>query len=232
MVYVPPGPFVIGGKDGFPLQIARLEEGFFIGRYPVTNAEYRRFVEAGGYEEQEYWSDEGWQWKQKEEWTKPRYWDDPEWNQPDQPVVGVSWYEAKSYARWVGGRLPTEMEWEKAARGIDGREYPWGDKFDWKRCNTNESGIGKTTPVGKYSPQLYPELVEGGDSPYGLADMAGNVWEWCADWYDKEKTFKLLRGGSWYDYLWDARCSYRGRITPHYGIDDGGFRVAKSLSSS
>jgi formylglycine-generating enzyme required for sulfatase activity len=232
MVYVPPGPFIMGGEGGFPLQIARLEEGFFIGRYPVTNAEYRRFVEAGGYKEREYWSDEGWQWRQREGWTKPRYWDDTEWNQPDQPVVGVSWYEAEAYARWAGMRLPTEMEWEKAARGIDGRQYPWGDGFDPNRCNTDESGIKKTTPVGKYSPQLHPELVEGGDSPYGLADMAGNVWEWCADWYDEDKDTKVLRGGSWDYDQGNARCTYRYWGNPRSRFAYMGFRVSRGSSSS
>jgi formylglycine-generating enzyme required for sulfatase activity len=223
MVYVPPGPFVLGGIDGFSLQIARLEEGFFISRYPVTNAEYRRFVEAGGYEKREYWSDEGWQWKQEESWSEPRYWRDSKWNQPDQPVVGFSWYEAEAYACWARMRLPTDIEWEKAARGIDGREYPWGDGFDPDRCNTDESGIGKTTPVGKYSPD--------GDSPYGVADIAGNVWEWCADWYDEDRDTKLLRGGSWYYYLRYARCSCRFWSTPHLRGDYGGFRVSRGLFS-
>jgi formylglycine-generating enzyme required for sulfatase activity len=224
MIYVPPGPFVLGGEYGFPVQIARLEEGFFIGRYPVTNAEYRRFVEAGGYEKREYWSDEGWQRKQSEKWAEPRYWDNPKWNQPDQPVVGVSWYEAEAYARWAGMRLPTELEWEKAARGIDGRQYPWGDGFDPSRCNTDESGIGKTTPVGKYSPD--------GDSPYGVADMAGNVWEWCADWYDEGEDTKVLRGGSWVNARRYACCAYRIKSHPPDRGVNWGFRCARSLSSS
>jgi len=225
MVYVPPGPFVMGaeGEKG-GTRIARLEEGLFIGHYPVTNAQYRRFVEAGGYEERAYWSDEGWRVKRKNKWTEPRYWRDSKWNQPDQPVVGVSWYEAEAYARWAGGRLPSEIEWEKAARGIDGREYPWGDGFDPSRCNIDESGIGKTTPVGKYSPR--------GDSPYDAADMAGNVWEWCADWYDEDKTFKVLRGGSWNYTQWDALCPYRYRGYPHYWYGSRGFRVSRGSSSN
>jgi formylglycine-generating enzyme required for sulfatase activity len=225
MIYVPPGPFVMGAEDERGgTRIVRLGEGFFIGRYPVTNAQYQRFVEARGYEEREYWKDEGWQWKQREGWTEPRFWDDPEWNQPDQPVVGVSWYEAEAYARWAGGRLPIEQEWEKAARGIDGRQYPWGDGFDPGRCNTDESDIKKTTPVGKYSPD--------GDSPYGLADMAGNVWEWCTDWYDKRKDTKVLRGGSWFINQRDARCSFRSRGNPHLRGGSVGFRVSRGSSSS
>jgi formylglycine-generating enzyme required for sulfatase activity len=225
MVYVPPGPFVMGAEDEKGgTRIVRLEEGFFTGRYPLTNAEYRRFVETGGYEEQEYWSDEGWQRKQREKWTEPRYWRDSKWNQPDQPVVGVSWYEAEAYARWAGGRLPTEKEWEKAARGIDGREYPWGDGFDRARCNTRESGIRKTTPVEKYSPR--------GDSPYGAADMAGNVWEWCADWYDEDKDAKVLRGGSWGIDQRLAQCTYRSRGNRRDGGDLIGLRVSRGSSSS
>ncbi len=224
MVYVPPGPFVMGGERGLPLQIARLEEGFFINRYPVTNAQYRCFVEAGSYDERECWSDEGWKWKQREKWTEPRYWDDPEWNQPDQPVVGVSWYEAEAYAHWAGGRLPTEQEWEKAARGIDGREYPWGDGFDRNRCNSEESRIGKTTSAGRYSP--------GGDSPYGVADMAGNVWEWCADRHDKDKTYRVLHGGSFDDLCDYARCArYRSNL-PDFRFRSYGFRVVVSPISS
>jgi formylglycine-generating enzyme required for sulfatase activity len=224
MVYVPPGPFVMGGEDGFPLQISRLEEGFFIGRHPVTNAQYQRFVEAGGYDKREYWSDAGWHQKQEKKWTEPEFWHDPEWNQPDQPVVGVSWYEAEAYARWVGMRLPTEMEWEKAARGIDGRDYPWGNKFDQDRCNTYESDIRRTTPVGKHSPE--------GDSPYGTADMAGNVWEWCADWYDEDRDSKVLRGGSWNHIQRYARCPYRLKNHPHLRLDNRGIRVSRGLSSS
>jgi len=226
MVWVPPGPFIMGGEYGFPVQVARVEQGFFVARTPVTSAQYRCFVEAGGYDKREYWSDEGWRWKQSERWTKPRFWDALEWSQPNQPVVGVSWYEAEAYAHWVGMRLPTEQEWEKAARGIDGREYPWGDRFDPDRCNTDESGIGKTTPVGKYSPR--------GDSPCGALDMAGNVLEWCVslyvewsfNWYDAEK-YNVVRGRSWRDNLRNARCAYRAGCEPSDRYDNVGFRVSR-----
>jgi len=227
MVYVPPGPFIMGGERGLPLQIARLEEGFFISRYPVTNAQYRRFVKAGGYEEREYWSDEGWQWKQKEGWTEPWLWGDPEFNQPDQPVVGVSWYEAEAYARWArcpelgegGMRLPTEIEWEKAARGIDGREYPWGEWAE-NRCNSEEAGIGRTSPVSQFSP--------GGDSVYGLQDAAGNVWEWTASEWEAESSLRVLRGGSFLSLRFFVRCAYRTRLDPTARDGYSGFRVVVS----
>lgn len=219
MVYVPPGPFVMGGPDGLQAQIARLEEGFFIGRHPVTNAQYRRFVEAGCYNKREYWSDEGWQRKRTEGWTEPRHWNRSEFNQPDHPVLGVSWYEAEAYARWAGGRLPTEQEWEKAARGIDGREYPWGEWADW-RCNSEEAGIGRTTPVGQFSPE--------GDSVYGLQDAAGNVWEWTATAKGGDR---VLRGGAWDHRRGSARCVARNWSDPDISYYNFGFRLVSPVGS-
>ena len=129
----------------------------------------------------------------------------------------MNWYEARLYARWRGCRLPQEREWEKAARGTDGLQYPWGDKFDQTKCNTSESRINKTTPVGTY-PQ--------GASPYGCQDMAGNVWEWVA-WYDEDETAKGLRGGAWNDFHDGARSACRIHDPPgsrYYGV---GFRCAR-----
>ena len=105
----------------------------------------------------------------------PSYWNDSNWNDPNQPVVGVTWEDANAYCSWAGKRLPTEAEWEKAARGTYGRKYPWGDLWDPSRANSGESKLGKTVAVGSYS---------GGVSPYGARDMTSNVWEWVADWYD------------------------------------------------
>ena len=207
MVEVPAGPFLMGSTDQ---QIADLiSQGAFgdwvkienpqhsltlprywIGKTPVTNAQFRPFVESDGYTNQAYWTTVGWQWRERGEFygghtnlqwrerkvVKPHYWDDAKWNGADYPVVGVSWFEALAYCRWltkqtgIAFHLPSEAEWEKAARGTDGRIYPWGNTWEAGRCNSKEANIEGTTPVGKYPT---------GASPYGALDMAGNVREWC-----------------------------------------------------
>lgn len=127
----------------------------------------------------------------------------------------MDWGQAQTYCKWVEKRLPTEAEWEKAARGTERRVYPWGNEWDAKKANVGSSG---TVAVGSY-----PE----GASPYGALDMIGNVWEWTADWYDAERKFRSVRGGSWDDLPGVARVSSRYRVTP--GIRDGliGFRCVQ-----
>jgi len=209
-VWVPPGEFILGGKNGLDVQIARLDEGFFAARTPVTNAEFARFLDDGGYDRPGCWTEAGWKEKESRGWTRPNYWEDRRFNDPSQPVVGISWYEALAYCNWLAAktgrhyRLPTEQEWEKAARGYDGREYPWGEWAEG-RCNTKEAGIGRTTPVGQFSPD--------GNSPYGLQDAAGNVWEWMAS---EEGALRVLRGGSFdYDRV-GARCASRDGSYPNH----------------
>jgi formylglycine-generating enzyme required for sulfatase activity len=151
-------------------------------------------------------------------------------------VVLVSWNDADAYCQWAGKQLPTEAQWEKAARGPASdavRNYAWGNEFDPARANTNESRLNDTTPVGSFSPQ--------GDSPYGGADMTGNVWEWVADWYGGDYysqspprnppgpatgSFKILRGGSWlFDEVY-ARTAFRYNVNPDYTYDFTGFRCS------
>ncbi len=215
MVYIPGGEFIMGSDEGNEderPQRTVYVDGFNIDIYPVTNAEYKEFVDATGH-------------------APPRHWEGntyPE-GKGDHPVVWVSWHDAQAYCQWAGKRLPTEAEWEKAARGTDGRKWPWGNTFDPTKCNAKESGIGETTPVGKY-----PE----GASPYGVMDMAGNVWEWTADWYEaypgssyQSARFgqknKVMRGGSWFDPSTFVRCSVRNKAKPDFSFSTIGFRCAE-----
>ena len=192
-----------------------------IDRFPLTNGQYRRFVGAGGYVEQKYWSADGWAWREKEKIDKPVAMEMPPYNLLSAPIVGVSWYEGEAYARWAGKRLPTEQEWERAARGDeDGRKYPWGDEFDEAFCNTGYK-IKQPTQVGNY-----PE----GISPHGCYDMAGNVWEWTDSWYDENRDSRVLRGGSWSDLQYDARCAFRLLNGPGLLNDDVGFRFSRTVS--
>lgn len=184
---------------------------YWIGRTPVTVAQFRPFVEGDGYINRVYWTESGWHWRKQIKITRPAYWDNPQWNGESQPVVGVYWHEAVAYCRWLSAQigqtfsLPTEAEWEKAARGPDGRIYPWGNTWESGRANSYEAGVGVTTPVGQYP---------AGASPYGVLDMAGNVWEWMAtiwqeSYYQAEDEWeavnleqtvtRVLRGGSYYN---------------------------------
>lgn len=216
MVLIPKGPFLYGEERGRE----NISYDYSMDMYPVTNEQYKMFMLANGYVSQEFWSKEGWAWKQENQVTGQKYWSDPKWNKVDHPVVGVSFYEAEAYSSWTGKRLPTEQEWEKAARWKDGREYPWGNGFDTTKCNSKESGIDATTPVTKYTE---------GISPFGCSDMAGNVWEWYASWYDQSCTQRVIRGGSWYNFPVLLRSSNRGRYTTVNRINNLGFRLAQDI---
>jgi formylglycine-generating enzyme required for sulfatase activity len=214
MVKVPAGEFIYqNGK-------AKIEKPYMIDVYPVTNNQFRKFIEAGGYKNLNFWSAEGQKWLKKSKASAPAYWNDEKWNQPEHPVVGVSFYEAEAYAEWSGKRLPTEKEWERAARATDGRKYPWGNEFDPERCNTSESEIGSTTPVTQ---------CPKGISLVGCYDLAGNVWEWCQDWYDESKSEKIFRGGSWNYYQDNAECSNRFKCHSYGRDNDIGFRCVRDL---
>lgn len=196
MVLVPAGEFLFG-----PELEKETTEAFYIDRFPVTNAEYKVFVEEMDFEHPAHWRRGTW----------------PE-GKADHPVVQITWQSANAYAEWAGKRLPTEIEWEKAARGRDGRLWPWGNAFDPTRCNT---GSGGTTPVGTYSPR--------GDSPYGCADMAGNVWEWIGG---KPSPIRMpLRGGDWLDSAEEAQTIFRRMHTPFRKNDFIGFRLAADAAA-
>ncbi len=205
---------------------------YYIDRYPVTCGQYRAFIEAGGYKNSNWWSAFGWRWVQSQQVTKPLYWsEDPRWD--NHPVCGVSWYEADAYARFVGKRLPTEAEWEKAAGGS--RTYPWGEDAPTdKHCN-HDNVVSQTTPVDAYP---------AGQSVYGCYDMLGNVWEWTATVFEGYEGFAgypypgysqvyfdgehlVLKGGSWATRPWALRSSFRNWY--HSGVRQilSGFRCAR-----
>jgi eukaryotic-like serine/threonine-protein kinase len=179
MVHIEAGEFLYGDKKE-----ERMLPEFWIDKTPVTNAEYQRFLAANPEHPVPFVDEKrtrAYNWNPKTR-TFPR-------DKADHPVVLVSWYDALAYADWAGKRLPIEEEWEKAARGTDGRIYPWGDQPPTSKVANFIDKFGGTTPVGRYSPQ--------GDSPYGCVDMSGNVWEWTASDYNKDT--KVLRGGGWDD---------------------------------
>ena len=251
MVWVPAGEFTMGSSDkeveqvlesasraGFSKkllpalrQLLAAEkprhrvylDGYWMYKHEITVAQYRKFCDVTSS-------------------AKP---EKPEWGwKDDYPMVNVTWDDAAAYAKWAGARLPTEAEWEKAARGTDGRVYPWGDEFDSSKCVNSV-----------WKARQCPERVgscPGGASPYGAMDMAGNVWEWCADWYQEDYYSRppqggwrnppgptsggcrVLRGGGWsgYGYAGDNdgyRCAFRYRGNPSYGgwYYGGGFRLAR-----
>jgi len=222
MTYVLPGQFIMGEKNN--LLITSLKKGFFIDKYPVTNAQFCAFLYERGNQQEggsEWINLEGSHKNERYHIRKDgnRFVAEPGFEQ--HPVIGVTWYGASAYAEWAGKRLPAEEEWEKAARGIDGRVYPWGNEYDKDKCNTYESEIGLTTPVKSYKEGL---------SPYGCLDMAGNVWEWTDRWHDEGKEdSKVLRGGSWYFGRNIARCANRNRFLPEDWYNYIGFRCAWTL---
>lgn len=204
MVDIPGGEFK-QGKDAESTYVM----AYRIGRYPVTNAQYARFLADNPFRPVPH-TDEA--------WAEPYNWDPQKRTYPEgkanHPVVLVSWEDARAYCEWAGVRLPNEEEWEKAARGEDGRTYPWGDKFDPQRANVRESGIGSTTPVGAYP---------NGASPYGVHDCAGNVWEWTISRSGESQI--VIRGGSWNFRAEDARCFARDYSHANHRSNRIGFRV-------
>lgn len=214
------------GKDAvLPDATIHFEQPFRLSKYPVTNLPFARFVAAGGYDKKSLWHDDGWKWREANSVVEPVYWQNSKWNGRTQPIVGVSWWEADAFCRWAGCRLPTEREWEAAARGPQGWAYPWDN--DWREgiCNSNEANLGVTTPAG-----IFPRSA----AVCGAHDMAGNVWEWCGDTFDPAQedapaAGRVLRGGSWYVPSGYCRSAVRGRLPPDYRvIIPIGFRAART----
>jgi formylglycine-generating enzyme required for sulfatase activity len=229
LLLIPPGVFSMGSEGGYPNErpVHQVEVGaFYLAAHPVTNEQYARFVAETGHRVPAL-DDRR---VQRENW-------DPDsrsfpLERARHPVVLVSWRDAQAYCEWAGGRLPTEAEWEKAARGgVDGKLYPWGDLIDPSLANyDNQNGA---TPVGSYPANAY-----------GLYDMVGNGWEWVADWYDphyyarspgenplgpESGATKVLRGGAWLLFPEFCRVAYRFRNSPDFRFNLIGFRLARSL---
>jgi len=245
MVLIPEGSFIYGSREDDkdadsnekPQQTIYLPS-FYIDLYPVTNRQYCSFLnelKPGEIELNKWIALFGKSEKEKCRINKKGSVYEVETGYEEYPVIYVSWFGAEAYAKWAGKRLPHEVEWEKAARGTDGRKYPWGDKFNKKWCNSSESKIGHTTEV-----TAYPE----GKSPYGCFNMAGNVCEWCADWWDgnndksrfeddrkgpKSGFNRVLRGGGWFHYADYIRCAYRYVYDPSYRIYYVGFRLCQDI---
>jgi formylglycine-generating enzyme required for sulfatase activity len=249
MILIPAGEFLMGSdpeKDPHATADEQPQHTFYlpdyaVARTPVTNAQYAAFLQATGYDPPAHWKILFW----KKRWP-PR-------GRQEYPVVRVSWHDARAYCQWLSGatgklyRLPNEAEWEKAARGTDGRIYPWGDEWDPQRCNTVErNGQEDTSPVAAY-PQ--------GASPYGLLDAIGNVWEWTRSLWGRklrqpEFTYpydpsdgrenleaasdirRVLRGVSFFNDRQVARCAARYRYSPYNSYVSVGFRVARSFHST
>lgn len=225
MVLVPAGEFTMGSnelaEDERPQHIVYLD-AYYIDRYEITNSQFKRFCDSSG----------GYSYPENPPWDNNYFLD-----KPDHPVVLVSWYFANSYCKWAGKRLPTEAEWEKAARGTEGILYPWGNTWNPLNCNLSASSTGDdyeyTAPVGSF---------QGGKSVYGCYDMIGNVWEWCADLHEQNYykftgkdnpkgpstgINRIVRGGSYMDR--DAiQAATRSAVSPGSKNVNDGFRAALS----
>jgi formylglycine-generating enzyme required for sulfatase activity len=221
MVFVPRGPFTMGITEDLFAQISVLDnrlnpvfatevperivnlDAFYIDRYPVTNYQYRKFIQETGH-------------------RRPLLWNEPMWNQPMQPVVFIGWDDARAYGRWAGKSLPSEAQWEKAGRGSDGRLWSWGHEFLPGRCNSREAEIGCTSEIGRF---------DEGISPYGCYDMCGNVWEMCeGEWVEKRLP---MRGGCFLGSATFVRvtCRWTPEDTVN-GAHWLGFRCVKNIPPS
>ena len=195
MLYVPAGLYFMWHEK----KSVEIKD-FYIDKHPITNSQYKKFLNETKH-------------------VEPAFWNDPRFNHSTQPVVGVSWHDANVYAKWAEKRLPEEKEWEKACRGSDGREYPWGNtKPDANLAVFDlDSSKGSPSPVGEHP---------SGISPYGCHDMSGNVWEWCQEWYSVGK-YRVVRGGSWINHMYALTCSYRSCSVPTGKVNNVGFRCVK-----
>ncbi|MFC1496170.1 formylglycine-generating enzyme family protein [Candidatus Margulisiibacteriota bacterium] len=204
--------------------LSRIKKLFRMGKYEVINKEFKVALKDGLYSEshKDCWSDEGWQMKESEGWAEPKHWNNSRFNGDKHPVVGVSYYEAEAFCNWLSKktgrkfRLASEAEWEYVARGVDGKKYPWGEDFDAAKCT---SSAGAEKPNGTKPVDTHEDV----ESPFGVKDLAGNVWEWLLDHF--------IRGGAWYNNEPDnLRSACRGGDEPVIRYDGYGFRLVEDLN--
>lgn len=230
VVLIPAGEFTMGHKDSYDtLPVRRLNlPAFLIDKYEVTNKRYKRFIDATGYKVP--WSQDpavaayAWIWQER---MYPQ-------GKGDDPVVLVSWDDAQAFCSWAGKSLPTEAQWEKAARGANGKLYPWGNAWEAGKANTAESGLKQTAPAGAFKDDV---------SEYGVNDLAGNVAEWVEEWfapypgnpmtsYEERDKYRVLRGGSW-DYAHSiANGHHRQYALPRSQMAAIGFRCVKAADGA
>ncbi|MFC1557494.1 formylglycine-generating enzyme family protein [candidate division KSB1 bacterium] len=243
-----------GDPDEIPVHLIYVDS-YYIGKFKVTNGEYKKFIEDNGYQDSDYWNAGGF----GEYGTESRYWDNERFrggsiNGNDNfPVVGVSWFEAMAYCSWLSEktgkvyRLPTEAEWEKAARGTDQRRFAWGNEINGHYANFEHSGgpyERGITPVGFYDGRTHDGFAtEKNASPCGAFDMIGNVWEWCYDWYGGSMYYsnspannpkgpasgssRILRAGGWVDSAYYQRAANRNSSFPENRNPIQGFRCVR-----
>ena len=225
-------------------------DDFALAVYPVTVAQYRPFVDRGGYGEDRYWSKAGRQMRDEESWEAPASWESPLWTLANHPVVGVSWYEAEAYCNWLNAQLPaeqavrlaTEAEWEWAARGPKGRKYPWGEVSPEGRCNYWESGIRRTSAVGAFPSGAGDWWQSWSGDDAVLQDLSGNVYEWVGSEHTDDYStageyigrnraggYRVIRGGAWNNEARSVRAARRYSWPPEGRFDFVGFRLARTL---
>ena len=220
MILIPAGPFIMGSDTDDPDETPQRQvdlPAFEIDLFEVTNAQFATFVKATGHQtDEEKEGGAGWRSFYGE-------------GKDNHPAVKVSWNDAVAYCQWAGKRLPTEAEWEKAARGTDGWVYPWGNDWDPEKANVRATGYRGTIPVGS---------LGAGVCPYGIFDMGGNIWEWTSNWYLPYpgstyqdpyygERFRVTRGGGWFEEANTVRSSNRNSTSPSAANDDLGFRCAR-----
>ncbi|HEY0734007.1 MAG TPA: SUMF1/EgtB/PvdO family nonheme iron enzyme [Herpetosiphonaceae bacterium] len=265
-IEVPAGPVALGSRehtvrafintygedwtDFFARELPRHQievPAFRLAKTPVTNAQYRAFVAVGGYTDRRWWTPGGWAWQSSIRRGEPDYWHDERFIGDDKPVVGVSWFEALAFATWAGARLPSEAEWERAAKADTNHLYPWGSRWDASRLHSGAGDVGTyargTARVGLYSPA--------GDGPFGHQDLLGQVWEWCSSLYREypynpgfntgdfaaredlhDPGRRVLRGGNWSDGRYCARTTCRYHYPAGFTDISVGFRLAQDLTPS